>query len=268
MLIAEWSMDQLSQVSLGTGLIVIIAACVLICLLRGVFRLIINTVVVAAAGLAAYYAWRQAPVWVHDGLGTELPWVSTAAPIAAFIITWLALKQTLNLLLNPFSSGSSHGSGGPGKWVMLLISLGVAAILCLGGASMLHRAGALAEVENYAKEMGAESETFQNQLLAKMKETISQHLPDSLLGAIDPKSDQARLTLAKLLIANSDQKEKEIPRALPVMNKPEIRNLILKDPHLRQLAKQKRYAEILKDPRLDHVLENEELKELLKGLKL
>ena len=71
-------------------------------------------------------------------------------------------------------------------------------------------------------------------------------------------------TLAKLISSADDP----APKAIAVLEVPEMRAIILGDPELRQLAREGRYSEILRDPRLDTMLENDNLREVLKDLDL
>ncbi len=86
-----------------------------------------------------------------------------------------------------------------------------------------------------------------------------------LFQGIDPLAEEARVTLAKLIALGDNAPP---PKAILVMGEPEIRSLILHDVKLRELAKQKRYADILRDPRLDHVMANPDLKKMLADLHL
>jgi hypothetical protein len=90
-------------------------------------------------------------------------------------------------------------------------------------------------------------------------------LPAEWFRNFDPLADQARVTLAKLIAAGDSGTP---PKAILVMEEPELRDLILHDPELRALARDRRYADILRDPRLDHVMANPDLKRLLGDLRL
>jgi hypothetical protein len=267
-LLAALDLQSIPQISLGTAALLIFGACASLAVLRGLFRILAGTLVLCASGFAGFFAWRHAPAMAGGLTGHEMPWLSIAAPAFAGLACFLLLRLLLRLLSRPFGKTGRdvavENRKSPVRWAFtLLFSLVPAALLWFTGATALRNLGSVAEIRHFVDGDGGSS--VRSAFLAELKSSIDQALPEGWFRGIDPLADEARVSLAKLIALGDSGPP---PKAIPVMEEPELRNLILHDPELRELAKAKRYADILRDPRLDHVMADPDLKRLLAGLSL
>jgi hypothetical protein len=251
-ILAALDLETIPQISLGTAALLIFAACALLAVLRGFLRMLLGSLVLCATGFAGYVVWRHAP---------GLPVVF---PILAGVAVFLVLRLVLRFATRPFGGGEgAEKKASPVRRAFtLLFSLVPAALLWFTGATMLRNAGSVAEIRSFVD--GTDTHA-RSAFIAELKAAIDRALPADWFKNIDPLSDDARVTLAKL-IALGDASPP--PKAIPVMEEPELRSLIANDPELRKLAKAGRYADILRDPRLDHVMANPSLRRLLVDLRL
>ena len=251
-LLAALDLETIPQISLGTAALLIFAACALLAVLRGFVRMLLGSLVLCASGFAGYVVWRHAP---------GLPVVF---PIVAGVAVFLVLRFVLRFATRPFGGedGAEKKTSPVRRAFTLLFSLVPAALLWFTGATVLRNAGSVAEIRAFVD--GADTQA-RSAFIAELKATIDRALPADWFKNIDPLSDDARVTLAKL-IALGDVAPP--PKAIPVMEEPELRSLITHDPELRKLAEAGRYADILRDPRLDHVMANPDLRRLLANLRL
>ena len=209
-----------------------------------------------------------APPTTRGFTGHEMPWLSIAAPAFAGLVTFLLLRLLTRFLARPFGKPDQQiaekNRKSPVRWAFtLLFSLIPASLLWFTGATALRNVGSVAEIRRYVE--GAEGEPARSAFVAELKASIDRVLPEAWFRNFDPLANEARVTLAKLIALGDSG---PAPKAIPVMEEPELRTLILHDPELRALAKQKRYADVLRDPRLDHVMANPDLTKLLEDLGL
>lgn len=258
------ALDQIPQISLGTAAVLIFVAIAALVMLRGLVRILWGTLVLCAAGYAAFLVWQHS-----SGLGSQwfgnASWLPFALPAVAFIATLLVLRFLVGIVRRPpgitdDERGKSRRS--PLGWALtLLLSLIPTALLCLAGATLLHHAGSVAELRSFADDRPLPDHTA---FLAKLKDDVAVAIPAALLSRIDPQSEDLRMKLAKLVSLG----ETAPPKAIPVLEEPEMRRLILGDAELRRLAREGRYSEILRDPRLDRLLENPDLRDALRDVQL
>lgn len=259
-------MDQIPQISLGTAALLIFGAIASLAVLRGLLRILWGTSVLCASGLAAFYTWGHAPAIGRDLFGREMPAVSWGLPVLVFFLALILLRQTAKALFgslrSPNDEAAERNRRSPVRWALtLLFSLIPTAALWFGGAILLRHAGSVAEIRSFVESDQLPDKTA---FLAQLKQTIDRALPGDWFTFIDPLTSDLRLDLAKLIAAADDPP----PKAIPVLEAPAIRDLILSDPELRQLARDGRYSEILRDPRLDRLLENDDLREVLRNTNL
>ncbi|TAE73921.1 MAG: hypothetical protein EAZ65_00475 [Verrucomicrobia bacterium] len=260
----EWK--NLPQVGIGTAVLAIFGACVLVAVLRGVLRLLVGSIILCASGIAGYLAWRHTPEIASHLGNRDLSWLSVVAPVFACLATLLILRFFKDLITRPFgrSHEDSSSSRSPRRWgLTLLLCLVPAALVSLSGATAVRNVGSIVEIQRFVEDSESSSEWAIH--LANLKSALDRSLPESWLGSIDPLAEKSRVNLAKLIAAGDGGIP---PRAIPVIEEPELRNLILHNPDLRALAKAKRYSDILRDPRLDHVMADPDLKRLLQDLSL
>jgi hypothetical protein len=267
-ILAALDLETIPQISLGTAALLIFAACALLAMLRGFLRMLLGSLVLCASGFVAYGTWRHTPAIAGNLGGAETPWISVAAPLVAGFATLLVLRLVMRFIARPAGKNGSEIAAenrrSPVRWAFtLLFSLIPAAVLWFSGATALRNIGSVAEIRRFVD--GEEGSSTRSVFLAELKSAIDRALPQDWFEKVDPLSDEARVTLAKL-IALGDASPP--PKAIPVMEEPELRSLIANDPGLRELARAGRYADILRDPRLDHVMANPDLRRLLSNLRL
>jgi hypothetical protein len=260
-ILAALDLESIPQVSLGTAALLIFGACASLAVLRGLLRILFGSLVVCLSGFIAYLVWRHAPaVGIPGG-----PWL---APSVSGILAFFVLRAVLRFAVRPFgktNDGIAEANRrSPVRWAFtMLFSLIPAGLLWFTGATALRNLGSVAEIRRFVE--GDHGTSAPSAFLAELKASIDRVLPENWFQGIDPLSDDARVTLAKLIAAGDSGPP---PKAIPVMEEPAIRSLILHDPRLRELAKARRYADILRDPRLDHVVADPDLNKLLSGLRL
>lgn len=260
-LLAALDLETIPQISLGTAALLIFGACAVLAVVRGLLRIFTGSLVVFFSGYVAYQTWRHAPsIDIPGG-----PWI---APVIAGAVVFFVLRKVLHFAVRPFGKKSEEDAEGstrsPKRWLVTsLFSLIPTGLLWFTGATALRNIGSVAEIRRFVE--GDHGTTPPLAFVAELKDTINRFLPEGMFQGIDPLADDARVTLAKLIALGDNATP---PKAIPVMEEPEIRALIQHDPSLRELAKQKRYADILRDPRLDHVMANPDLKKMLANLQL
>ncbi len=252
--------EQIPQLSLGTAALLIFGAIASLAVLRGLLRILWGTTVVCAAGFAAFYTWNHIPS--HGFFGRDSQWLSFGLPVLVFLLTALFLRQCakviFSLFRSPHDDSSDRKHRSPARWaVTLLLSLIPTAALWFGGATLLRHAGSLAEIRSFVEKSDLPEHTA---FLAELKQALDHGLPQDWFRFVDPLTSDSRLDLVKLIAAADDPP----PKAIPVLEEKQIRELVLSDPGLRQLARDGRYSEILRDPRLDRLLENDNLREVLR----
>ena len=265
-ILAALDLETIPQVSLGTAALLIFGACAGLVMLRGLLRILMGSVVLSAAGFVAYLTWKNSPALPFE---EQLPWLSYAAPVAAGLVTLLLLRAVMRFAVRPFGKRDEEGHPEVRRSLLrralpLLLSLVPTSVLWIAGATALRSAGSVAEIRRFVD--GDKGPTDKLTFLAELKTVIDKALPEGWFDKIDPLADDARVTLAKLIALGGDTAPP--PKAIPVLEEPQIRALIENDPRLRALAKARRYADILRDPRLDRVIDDPSLKQMLEGLKL
>ncbi|MCH7227278.1 hypothetical protein [Haloferula sp. A504] len=259
-------MDSIPQISLGTAALIIFGAIASLAMLRGLLRILWGTLVLCLAGLAAFLSWKYAPAISREVLGHEVSALSWVLPLAAFVLSAVLLRLLAQGLFAPLRKPNKEvaekNRRSPIRWAFtLLLSLIPTALLWFGGATILRHAGSVAEIRTFVESGDMPDHTA---FLAELKKSIDVAVPAEWFSRLDPLADEARLNLAKL-ISVADYPP---PKAIPVLEETQIRELILADPDLRQLAKDGRYSEILRDPRLDRLLENDNLRQILSNADL
>lgn len=230
--------------------LVIAVVCALIALLRGVFRLIVITSLVAISLWVAYWVWMHTPGWGERLFTDPPPWVPFVIPSMAGLATLLGLRKVLRLLLNPFGSIKGKPESSRGKWLSIVFSLIPTAVLCLVAALLIRHLGTLRQVENPAT----------TAISALWKDVIDRHIPSSWLQRLDPLTDPVRLTLAQWIsVADGEF----IPRAIPVSDPSVLNQGIRDNPKWRKLLAERRYGELLRDPAIEKALDDPRVQKVL-----
>ena len=254
------SFDFLSHPNLATGALLIFALCALFVLLRGIARMLLGTVVLGASACLAFWVWQQAPAWSIKLMEKPNEFVTTGAPIVAFIMAMWIIRSLLKLLASPFvRPGNEAPSAFTNVPIRLFFAVFAAAGLWLIGATWVHHAGSLAEIRGFVEKNADSSKT--SAYLLRMKSSVEAVLPKDWLKRLDPLTEPARVALAKLIAAESTT-------AAPVVidastGKPYPRAVVVDDAALQGLARQKDYSTLLRHPNLTRALDDPKVKRAL-----
>ena len=262
------SPDSLPQLSLGTAVLIIFAACAGFLLVRGMTRMIVGTIVLGLSAWIGFLVWRQAPTLSVDWTGKSLPWLTNGLPIAAFLIAFFVTRKVAQLIALPF--GKSRGAGKPRPLIAtgfrLLLALIPTTLICIIGVALVHYTGSVAEVRAYAKKSQGEKKVAPVSYSQRLKSSIEAALPASWLNALDPLTRPDRISLAKLIAAQSDSPGK--PVIDPKTGKPIPRAIIIDDPALQNLAREGKFDTLLRHPLLTKALADPKIQKLLRDLHL
>ncbi len=245
--------ESFSQMSVGGFVLVIGAMCAAFALMRGVFRMITASAMLAVAVMAGYWVWIETP-----GIGQRMMehpplWTPFVLPILAGFGTFVALQKMLRLLLRPFGNAAAAPSSLAGKITSIFLSLVPTSLICVVVATAVRHVGTLQEIEHPAIPHTA----------TLLKQTIDQYIPPAWMQRLDPLTDPRRITLAKLVSMAS---EEHIPRAIPVRDAQLLQEGVMNDPRLLEMAKKKRFSEMLRDPTIQKALDDPRLQKALMEL--
>jgi hypothetical protein len=238
--------------------IVIFAICAGFVVLRGLTRMIVGTVILAASAYIAFQAWQMAPVLSVNWLGKSLPWFINGLPIAAFLFSFMLIRLVVKGLASPFKGGS--GEARPptlaGTVFHFIAALVPTALLAGVGAALIHYTGSVADIRASASD-SKKTPAFSQQL----KTTIAQFIPEAWMKKLDPLTDPSRVELAKLIAAHSEKPLK--PVIDPQTGKPIPRAKIVDDPELQKLARNGDFGALLRHPMLTKALKDPKVQKLL-----
>jgi hypothetical protein len=245
----------LSQLSLGAFVLVIVIICAGFALMRGAFRLIINTIILGVSITAGYWVWVMTPGWNDKIMANPPSWSAFILPITASLITFIILRKIIRFILRPFGNVGGAPSSFFGKIFSLSFSLVPSILLCITGATALRHIGSLDQIRNPAA----------SNTSVLLKKTIDQYIPPAWLQKLDPLTDPSRITLASLVSLAS---KNHVPRAIPIEEEDHLRNTVLSDPELQKLIREQRYGDLLRDPKLNKALEDPRIQKALQQLQL
>ena len=254
------SLDFLNHLDLTTGALLIFALCALFVLLRGIARLLLGVVVLGASAWLAYWVWQQAPAWSIKVLAKPNAIITTGAPAAAFVLAMWLIRGLLKFVTSPFLR---PGFGAPSAFtnvpLRLCFALVAAAGLWLIGVTWVHHAGALAELRGLVEKNATSSQT--TEYLLRMKAAVEALLPKDWINRLDPLTEPARLALAKLIAA--DAAPAGVAEIDPATGKPYPRAVVVADPALQGLARQKDFSSLLRHPNLTRALDDPKVKQAI-----
>jgi hypothetical protein len=92
------------QWSLAIIVLGIAAACAAFALLRGAFRLVISTAMLAVSLWVAYWVWMETPGWWDRVWQNPPTWVPFVLPAIAGLASFILLRKILKTILNPFGT--------------------------------------------------------------------------------------------------------------------------------------------------------------------
>ena len=250
------SPDSIPSLSLGSAALVIFALCAGFVLLRGITRMIVATVILGLSAWIGFRVWQLAPALSLDWTGVSLPWLVNGLPVAAFSISFLALRKLATAIARPF--GNAGGNKPPRSLgstaCRLILALVPASLIWVAGAALVHHAGSVAEVRDRS---GKSRSTG----LKQLKSSIEATLPATWLAALDPFAEPSRLALAKLIATEAESPRK--PAIDPATGKSIPRAIIVDDPALQTLAREGNFSSLLRHPLLTKALQDPSVRKLL-----
>lgn len=262
--LAAIDLESIPQISLGTAAIAIFVTCAALILMRGLTRIFIGSLVIAASAWVGFWAWQTAPAIGIHYAGKPLPWLSIGWPAVSGLLTFVVLRMLVNFVVRPFGKASDTPKSPVKRAFSLLFAVVPAGLLCLVGAMLLHHAGSIAEVRHYAD--APKGDTGYSQLFAKLKSSVENAIPPAWIKALDPSGDRSRLNLAKLISASAE--DEVPPKAIVVLEEPVLRAIVVEEKELRGLAREKRFGTLLSHPYLDKALTDPRVKKALDRLDL
>lgn len=266
------SPDSIPQLSLGTSALIIFVVCAGFVALRGVTRMVIGTLVLGVSAWIGFRLWQEAPALSIQWTGHSQSWIINGLPVTAFVVSFFLFRKLAKTIAQPFGKLQSSGDGGEQKssiiriTLRLLLALIPTALIWLVGAMLVHHSGSIAEVRAYSEKPPGTHETIPSGFTERLKTAVDAVLPASWIKALDPLTDPARLTLAKLITAQSDSPH--TPVIDPRTGKPIPRAIIVTDPELQNLAREGNFGTLLRHPLLTKALADPNVKKLLKDLSL
>lgn len=246
---------SIPELSLGAAAVVIAGGCAALAAARGLARLLLGTGMFAASVLAGFWMWQHGPALVRGWVNPPPPGLTASAAAATAVLSFLLLRRLLRTLADPLGHGQRPGPprrpGTIRRALAALASLLPAALLCFVAAALVRHAGTISELKTFAEAPAATTTTHPAPTyLTRLKYAIESAIPPAWFHRIDPLADDARLALAKWIVARPGTPPDDPPRD-PASGQPVPRALIVEHPDLLDLARRGRYADILRDPRLD-----------------
>lgn len=230
--------------------------------------MIIGTTVLSLSAWIGFRFWQVAPALSIDWTGKSQSWITSGLPIATFIIAFFAIRKIVKSIARPF--GKSSDVDEPRSIIKtafrLLFALIPTTVLCLIGATLVHHNGSIAEVRAFSEKTISGEETTPTAFSQRLKSAVEAALPASWLKLLDPLTEASRLTLAKLITAQSDSPLK--PVIDPRTGKPVPRAIIVEDRELQNLAREGDFSTLLRHPRLTKALTDPKVKKIIKDLSL
>ncbi len=262
------SPDSIPQLSLGTAALIIFAVCAGFVALRGMTRMIIGTVVLSISAWIGFQIWQKAPGLSIEWTGKSHSWITNGMPLAAFVASFFLIRKIAKSIARPF--GKKDGEEKPRSTIRtafrLLLALIPTSLIWLIGATLVHHSGSIAEVRAYSEKTIGHQETLPDGFSQRLKSAVEAAIPEKWLKALDPLTEPSRITLAKLIAAQTDSPLK--PVIDPRTGKPIPRAIIVDDPELQNLAREGNFGTLLRHPLLTKALADPKVKKLLKDLNL
>lgn len=257
-------MDFIPQIGLGTLALLAFLFCAAFAVLRGIFKMVLTTLILIASVWCGYMAWQEAPALSIHWVGKPVVWITTGIPIAAFVLMFVVLRKVVGFFLKPFSDqgDDDRPRSFTGTILRLVFSIVPTSILWAVGAAVIHHLGTVDEVRNHTMQKPASPSS---DWIQEMSGTIKKYIPESWLIKLDPQSDPSRVRLAKIIAARSKSAPK--PVIDPTTGRPYPRAIIVDDPDLQNLARDGNFGTLLRHPLLTKALEDPNIQNLLKQRK-
>jgi len=259
----------LPNIGLGTAAVLIFAGCLTYVLLRGVGRLMIGTLMLAASSLLGFLTWQNAPAISLAVFNRSVGAVTTGLPIVVFVASFVLIRLCLKWIANPFGSGEKNPPMkdrrglSAFRFAMLLgFALIPTLLLMVIAMGVIHHTGTIDELRQQANPESTGGKTYAQQL----KDSIEAIIPRRILYAIDPFAEGSRLALAKWVARDATGPELE-PAIDPETGKVIPRAIIVEDAELERLAREQKFGTLLRHPAITRALEDPEVRRLVDDLK-
>ncbi|MEY3897155.1 MAG: hypothetical protein RLZZ214_2676 [Verrucomicrobiota bacterium] len=262
------SLDSLPQLSLGTAALIIFVLCAGFVLLRGISRMIIGTAVLGLSVWIGFRIWQIAPSLSVDWTGKSLAWITNGLPVGAFLGSFLLIRLIANAVVRPFKkpAGNSIPRTLAGTVSRLVFALVPTSLICVIVATIAHHTAAVADVRASSEKSAGLAKPAPDTFSQRLKSAVDTAVPEKWLTMLDPLTDSSRLTLAKLIAAQSESPRQ--PVINPQTGKPIPRAIIVDDPALQKLAREGKFDTLLRHPLLTKALNDPKIQQLLRDLSL
>jgi hypothetical protein len=256
--------DSIPQISIGSAALIIFILCIGFVLLRGLTRMILSSLVIAGSAWVAFRVWQLAPGWSIDLIGKPVPWIVTGLPILAFLVTFIIARVLLGFLVRPFTSSKDGQPRSPQRLlVQAIFTLIPAALIWFTGATLVHHAGSIAEIQATADDRKIPDDSSFGATIQRLKTGIAEIIPADWLEKIDPLADPSRVALVKLITTQADSDLK--PVINPETGAPYPRALIVQDPELQNLARTGRFEALLKHPLFQKAMDDPKVQQAIQS---
>lgn len=247
---------ELTPLTLGIILVVLVTAFMLV---RGVLRIFVGTVVLAVSIWIGFRAWQLAPMFSDELFGQQVTWLPKAAAAIGFLLTYLLGRAITRVILGPFTGNTEHS--GPLN-LKRLFTVGLVALVPTGllGSLFAVVLNHLHLIENLGQTTKSTSEEHSPSFATRFTEAIAPYIPEKWVHFLDPFADPQRVALAREIAAKAP-----LPPSIdPATGQPYPRAIIVDDPELNALAKDRDYTDLLHSPRLTKALSDPRVLDLLK----
>lgn len=259
-------METLSQISLGGAVLLIFAVCVGYMLIRGLLKTISNLSILGLSIWIGFLTWQKAPSLALQWTNQTSPLITTGLPILTFILSFILIRKIIRFFLTPISTQPEEYDDTPppsGSFAgKLFVTFIFATVLCLIAAAVLHHITSVAEIRDHAKNGG--DETNLPGFAVRLKNSLTNAIPASLMDKLDPLASEPRVELAKMIASNT--KGASSPETDPATGQPIPRVEIVKNPELVSLAEKGRFSTLLRHPLLTEAINDPLVKKAL-GIK-
>lgn len=265
-------LETLPQISLGTAAIIIFAACVLYVMVRGMVRMMVGTAVIAASAWLAFLIWREAPQLSIQWTGQLSPVVIYGLPLAVFTFSFILIRLILQGITRPLAERSDEYREDryrPGRMLVRLPLLLIpTCLIVLIAAVVVHHFGALEEIRMATTMPAAgDGSAAGSSYLASLNESIKRTIPAGWLARIDPSTSPDRVDAAKLIAIQEAGGGAIEPTIDPATGHVIPRAVIVEDPELQTLARDRSFGSLLHHPHMEKILEDPEVRRWLSRLK-
>lgn len=259
------SLESIPHLSLGASLLIIFLICVGLVLLRGMARILIGSIIVAASAWVASATWQLSPTLCYELLGKSDGILVLILPVIAFTLSFWFLIKAVRFLLRPLEMFQSGERPKTSIVTGLFVAVIPTIVLFLIAASLIHHFGTVEEVRSYAKSSHLEKSSPTQGYLHSFKSSLVSILPDSWIRKLDPMTDPDRVKAAKLVTQRSHSNP--TPIIDPETGEPYPRAIIVDDPELQNLARQGKFGALIRHPLLTKALDEPSVQKILEHLK-